>query len=121
MDARIVETFQGNLDTLLQECRSRQVRVVLLPHTMTPALITEGNYKWWAPYLTKRGLFDALDAINAVMQSRADGDQVVYAGFVRAATWVPAEFYDPSHLNAKGNLRFAQMLKDGVPWSLTSP
>jgi lysophospholipase L1-like esterase len=33
------------------------------------------------------------------------------------ATWNPAEFADPTHLNPGGNLRVAQMLKEGVPWS----
>jgi hypothetical protein len=51
------------------------------------------------------------------MRSRADGDRVIYAGFMDDATWGPAEFADPSHLNSNGNLRLVRLLKEGVPWS----
>jgi hypothetical protein len=90
---------------------------VLLPHALSPESITDTNYKWWAPYLTKKGIFNAEDALNAVMRRRADGDWVIYAGFIESATWDPAEFWDPTHLNANGNLRLARLLKEGLPWS----
>jgi hypothetical protein len=117
VDPRVVATFSTNLDILLRECQAQHVRVVLLPHAMTPETITETNYKWWAPYLTKKGIFNALDELDAVMRRRADGDRIIYAGFVDGATWSPAEFADPSHLNANGNLRLARLLKEGVPWN----
>lgn len=117
VDSRVVEIFSANLDILLRECRAKDVRVVLLPHAMSPETITDTNYKWWAPYLTRKGIFNALDALNAVMRGRADGDWVVYAGFMDGATWDAAEFADPSHLNSNGNLRLARLLKEGVPWS----
>ncbi|HNQ90075.1 MAG TPA: GDSL-type esterase/lipase family protein [Verrucomicrobiota bacterium] len=117
VDPRVVEIFSANLDVMLRDCAARQVRVVLLPHTMTRSLITEGSYKWWAPYLSKAGVFNALKALNAVMQSKADGDRVTYAGFLEKETWDPSEFFDPSHLNAAGNARLARLLKDGLPWS----
>ena len=117
VDPRVVEIFSANLDILLRECLAKHIRVVLLPHAMSPEMISETNYKWWAPYLTKKGIFNALDALNAVMRSRADGDRVIYAGFMDGATWSPAEFADPSHLNANGNLRLARLLKEGVSWS----
>jgi lysophospholipase L1-like esterase len=117
VDSRVVEIFSANLDILLGECRAKRIRVVLLPHTMSPEMISETNYKWWAPYLTKKGIFNALDALNAAMRRRADGDWVIYAGFVNDTTWDPAEFFDPSHLNANGNLKFARLLKEGLPWS----
>ena len=116
MDSRVVEIFSTNLDSLLRECRAKQVRVVLLPHTMSSEMISETNYKWWAPYLTKKGIFNALEALNAVMRRRADGDWVTYAAFVNDATWEQTEFCDPTHLNANGNQRLARLLKDGVPW-----
>jgi lysophospholipase L1-like esterase len=117
VDPRVVEIFTTNLDILLRECQAKQVRVVLLPHTMSPEMISETNYKWWAPYLTKKGIFNALEALNAVMRRRADGDRVIYAGFVNDATWEPVEFCDPTHLNANGNQRLARLLKEEVPWS----
>lgn len=117
VDPRVVEIFSANLDILLRECLAKHVRVVLLPHAMSPETITDTNYKWWAPYLTKKGIFNALDALNAVMRRRADGDRVIYAGFMDGPTWGPAEFADPSHLNSNGNLRLARLLKEGVPWS----
>jgi hypothetical protein len=51
------------------------------------------------------------------MRRRADGDWVIYAGFMDGATWGSAEFADPTHLNSNGNLRLARLLKEGVPWS----
>jgi lysophospholipase L1-like esterase len=117
VDPRVVEIFSANLDILLRECRAKHVRVVLLPHALSPEMITETNYKWWAPYLTKKGIFNALDALNTVMRRRADGDWVIYAGFMDGATWGSAEFADPTHLNSNGNLRLARLLKEGVPWS----
>jgi lysophospholipase L1-like esterase len=117
VDPRVVETFSANLDILLRECLAKHVRVVLLPHAMSPETITDTNYKWWAPYLTKKGIFNALNALNAVMRSRADGDRVIYAGFMDGATWDPAEFCDPTHLNSNGNLRLARLLTEGLPWS----
>ncbi len=117
VDPRVVEIFSTNLDILLRECRAKNIRVVLLPHALSPETINETNYKWWAPYLTKEGIFNAEAALNAVMQRRADGDWVIYAGFIEGATWEPAEFCDPTHLNSNGNLRLARLLKEGVPWS----
>ncbi len=117
VDSRVVDIFSTNLDIMLQECMTNHIRVVLLPHTMSTETISDTNYKWWTPYLTKQGIFNALDALNAVMRSRADGDRVIYAGFVNDATWGPAEFCDPSHLNSNGNSRLARLLKEGVPWS----
>jgi lysophospholipase L1-like esterase len=117
VDPRVVETFSANLDILVRECLAKHIRVVLLPHAMSPETISDTNYKWWAPYLTKKGIFNALDALNAVMRRRADGDRVIYAGFMDGVTWDPAEFVDPSHLNSNGNLRLARLLKEGVPWS----
>jgi len=120
VDPRVVATFTTNLDILVRECLAKHVRVVLLPQAMSPGTITETNYKWWVPYLTKKGIFNALDALNAVMRRRADGDQVIYAGFMDGVTWDPAEFADPSHLNSEGNMRLARLLKDDVPWSRLS-
>ena len=117
VDPRVVATFTTNLDIMVRECLAKHVRVLLLPQAMSPGTITETNYKWWAPYLTKKGIFNALDALNVVMRSKADGDQVIYAGFMDGATWDPTEFCDPSHLNAEGNLRLARLLKDNVPWN----
>jgi len=117
VDPRVVETFSANLDILLGECRAKHVRVVLLPHTLSPETISDTNYKWWAPYLTKKGIFNAVAALNAAMRRRADGDWVIYAGFIEDTTWDPAEFCDPTHLNSNGNLRLARLLKEGVPWS----
>lgn len=117
VDPRVVEIFSANLDILLRECLAKHIRVVLLPHAMSPEMISDTNYKWWAPYLSKKGIFNALDALNAVMRRKADGDRVIYAGFLDGATWGPAEFADPSHLNSTGNLRLAELLKEGVPWS----
>jgi lysophospholipase L1-like esterase len=117
VDPRVVEIFSANLDILLRECRAKHVRVVLLPHALSPETITETNYKWWAPYLTKKGIFNAEDALNTVMRRRADGDWVIYAGFMDGATWGSAEFADPTHLNSNGNLRLARLLKESVPWS----
>ena len=117
VDPRVVEIFSANLDILLRECQAKHLRVVLLPHALSPESITDTNYKWWAPYLTKKGIFNAEDALNAVMRRRADGDWVIYAGFIESATWDPAEFWDPTHLNANGNLRLARLLKEGLPWS----
>lgn len=116
VDPRVVENFNANLDILLRECRAKHVRVVLLPHALSPETITDTNYKWWAPYLTQKGIFNALDALNAVMRRRADGDWVIYAGFMDGTIWEPAEFCDPSHLNSEGNLRLALLLEDGLPW-----
>jgi len=116
VDPRVVETFSSNLDILLRECLAKQIHVVLLPHALSPEMITETNYKWWAPYLTKKGIFHAEDAINAVMQSKADGQRVICAGFMDDETWNPGEFCDPSHLNPQGNLRLARLLKDRVKW-----
>ncbi len=117
VDPRVIEIFSANLDLLLRECRAKHLRVVLLPHTLSPETISDTNYKWWAPYLTKKGIFNAVAALNAVMRRRADGDWVIYAGFIEGATWDPAEFCDPTHLNSNGNLRLARLLKEGVPWS----
>jgi lysophospholipase L1-like esterase len=117
VDPRVVEIFSANLDILLRECLAKHIRVVLLPHALSPETISDTNYKWWAPYLTKKGIFNALDALNAVMRRRADGDWIIYAGFIEGATWDPAEFCDPTHLNSNGNLRLARLLKEGVPWS----
>ena len=115
VDPRVVKTFTANLDLLLRECLSTHTRVVLLPQALSPEMITETNYKWWDPYLTKKGIFDAEDALNVVMRSRADGERVIYADFVDGETWSPGEFFDPTHLNAKGNLRLARLLKEDLP------
>lgn len=117
VDPRVVEIFSSNLDILLRECLAKHIPVVLLPHTLSPEVITETNYKWWVPYLTKKGIFNALDAMNAVMQGKADGQRVIYAGFINGEIWSSAEFCDPSHLNAQGNLRLARLLKEELPWS----
>jgi lysophospholipase L1-like esterase len=117
VDPRVVEIFSTNLDVMLRECLTNHIRVILLPHTMSPETITDTNYQWWAPYLTKKGIFNALDALNAVMRSRAEGDQVIYAGFLDGVTWTPTEFCDPSHLNANGNARLARLLQEALPWS----
>ena len=95
---------------------AKNVRVVLLPHVLSPEVITDANYKWWAPFLTKKGIFNALDALNAVMRRRADGDWVIYAGFLDGTIWCPAEFCDPSHLNSDGNRRLARLLEEHLPW-----
>jgi lysophospholipase L1-like esterase len=116
VDQRVVEIFSANLDILLRECRAKNVRVVLLPHVLSPEVITDANYKWWAPFLTKKGIFNALDALNAVMRRRADGDWVIYASFLDGTIWGPAEFCDPSHLNSDGNQRLARLLEKGLPW-----
>lgn len=116
-DPEVVRTFSTNLDVLLRECRAKQIRVVLLPHALSRRTISETNYKWWAPYLTKKGIFNGMDALNATMRERADGDWVVYAGFLDGAVWRRAEFCDPTHLNANGSLRFARLVQQGVPWS----
>jgi hypothetical protein len=110
VDARVVATFSTNLDIMLHDCRTNGVRVLLLPHTMSSETISETNYKWWAPYLTKAGIFNALEALNAVMRSRADGDRVIYLEFIERESWSPSEFCDPSHLNAMGNKRLARLL-----------
>lgn len=117
VDPRVVEIFNASLDILLRECRAKNVRVVLLPHALSPEVLDETNYKWWAPYLTKKGIFDAEAALNAAMRRRADGDWVTYAGFMDGAAWSQSEFADPTHLNANGNLRLARLLKENVPWS----
>jgi lysophospholipase L1-like esterase len=116
VDPRIVETFSNNLTILLQACQAKHVRVVLLPHALSPETISETNYKWWAPYLTKQGIFNAEAALNAVMQRRADGDKIIYGSFIEDAHWNGTQFCDPTHLNANGNLRLAQLLQAGVPW-----
>ncbi len=116
VDPRVVEIFNANLDILLRECRAKHVRVVLLPHVLSPEVITDTNYEWWAPYLTKKGIFNALDALNAVMRRRTDGESVIYADFMDGTSWFPEEFCDPSHLNSDGNLRLALLLREGLPW-----
>ena len=116
VDSRVVEIFSANLDILLRDCQAQHVRVVLLPHALSPETITETNYKWWAPCLTKKGIFDAEDALNTVMQRKADGERIIYAGFMAGETWNAAEFCDPTHLNANGNLRLARLLKEKLPW-----
>lgn len=45
VDPRVVEIFSANLDILLRECRAKHVRVVLLPHALSPEVITDTNYK----------------------------------------------------------------------------
>ena len=117
VDPRIVETFSNNLTILLQACQAKHVRVVLLPHALSPETISETNYKWWAPYLTKQGIFNAEAALNAVMQRQADGDKIIYGNFITDANWNGTEFCDPTHLNANGNSRLARLLREDLPWN----
>ncbi|HXH19853.1 MAG TPA: GDSL-type esterase/lipase family protein [Chitinophagales bacterium] len=106
VDKRVVEIFRHNLDTLIRQCTSRNIPVILLPNILSPDALAKNDYRWWVPYLTVNGIISALDTLNAAMQARADGNGVFY--FNIRENWSASDFYDASHLNAQGNLKLAR-------------
>lgn len=119
VDERVVNIFSKNLDTLIAQCAAKNIPVYLLPQVLAEDAVTEENLKWWIPYLTKKGIFNDLYAMNATMQSEAGLRHVTFISLAENAPWTKADFYDASHLNAKGNLKLAEIV--AISFSRTPP
>lgn len=109
VDERVVQTFSHNLNTMLMQSAAANIPVFLVPQVLSQDMVTDQNLKWWIPCLTKKGIFTALDTMNGVLRSKADG---MHACFVNLdeQVWTNKDFYDPSHLNARGDRKLAGII-----------
>jgi len=109
VDGRVLEIFSNNLNTMLRQCADHKIPVILLPQTLSQDVLDETNYKWWVPYLTKKGIFTALDTLSSIMKKKADGERTMY--FDIREDWAQNEFADQSHLNGTGNKKLAEAVE----------
>lgn len=111
-DEKVMEIFSRNIDTLIGQCISGNIRVVLVPQILLPELISDKNYQWWVPYLTKEGIIKALSAMNDVIRAKANGTNILYVD--TGKDWQPQHFADISHLSKTGNVKLATLIKEGL-------
>lgn len=113
IDERVVQTFSHNLDTMLLQCAEANIPVYLVPQVLSQDTVTDENLKWWIPYLTEKGIFAALDTMNGVLRGKADGMHVCFVD-LQGQPWTNKDFYDPSHLNAKGDRKLAGIVAGSI-------
>jgi lysophospholipase L1-like esterase len=111
-DERILNYYSHNLNTLVDLLHARQTKVVLVPQVLAKDAFQEGNYRWWAPFVADEAIFPFQRALNSVMKSVADKRCCGYPEVLDTIVWETTVFADPSHLNAQGNLEFAQHLSN---------
>lgn len=111
VDEKVAENFSNNVDTLLQQCFNADISAGLLPQLLSEDVVTDENYRWWIPYLTKKGIFSAQQKMNDILQSKGSAERrVIFLAANGNVEIRKEDFFDASHLNARGNLKLAEFL-----------
>jgi lysophospholipase L1-like esterase len=113
-DTRALDLFTRNMHTLTAVCEQTGARLVFVPQVVVKEKIAGNQLWWWMPYVSDAELMAGIDSTNAIMHRVATARGHVYTDTIAPARFSAADFGDPSHLNAAGNLRFAQMLAGHV-------
>ncbi len=111
VDERVVKIYKRNLDTLIAQCAENNIPVYLLPQVLSEEVVTDENLKWWIHYLSKKGIFNALNAMNNVLTSHYNINNEIFGPRICWETeFQKKDFFDASHLNAIGNLKIAEIV-----------
>lgn len=120
-NTRALALFDRNMHTLAAVCEQTRARLVFVPQVVVKEKIAGNQLWWWMPYVTDDELVAGIDSTNAIMHRVATAGGHVYTDIIAPARFSAADFGDPTHLNASGNLRFAQMLAGYVRGAITDP
>jgi lysophospholipase L1-like esterase len=106
IDVRLTLYFQEHLNSLVKLLNAEGIRVLLLPQVLIEEGFYNGNYQWWAPFLSDEIIVPFSDTLNGIMNQIAINQDVTYLK-VDTIQWNINQFADPSHLNAVGNKTLA--------------
>ncbi len=84
--------------------------LLFVPHVLSRERVLKGDYSWWIPFLDKNSIIENMTIYNQVLASDTIHGRVYFADNILKTSWPDSLFADPSHLNARGNLIFAQQL-----------
>jgi lysophospholipase L1-like esterase len=114
IDTVALGLYERNLNTLAVVCRRYCPKVIFVPQVMLYDAFKGSKLRWWIPYVPDEELIGINTAYNACTKKVADYYNSNYAEDVQKYKWATTEFADAGHLNAKGNLIFAQGVRDAV-------
>jgi lysophospholipase L1-like esterase len=106
--------YRRNLETLVTLAKKQGLRPILVPQVLVRERFEGGRLRWWIPYVPDDQLITELQDYNRIMQEVANQEGLAYVQAVTLYPWTKDDFADASHLNGKGNYKFAQLLKDVV-------
>jgi len=109
-DTHALSLFARNMNTLTAVCGLTGARLLFVPQVLVKEKIAGNQLWWWMPYVSDYELVAGIDSTNAIMKRAALAAGHVYTDTISPAHFSADDFGDPSHLNAAGNLRFAQMI-----------
>lgn len=109
---KAAQLFERNLTTIINNCKEINAEMVFVPQVLVKDKIAGGKLKWWIPNLSDHELISYTVHFNNIMQTVAEKKGVVYVKTITENKFSAEDFGDPSHLNATGNLKFANALKE---------
>ncbi len=110
VDDRVVKNFSMNMDILLQHCQAENISVYLLPQQLNTEALTENNFSWWIPFLSREGIIEAFETLTKTLRLKANGKQNIFINYHEVTDWSSADFYDATHFNRQGNLKMAKSI-----------
>ncbi len=114
IDNRVVNVFRQNLHQLTMLNHSQETLALFVPQILPKGNIVEGNYKWWIPFIPDTVISDHVNYYNRITSQVADSNGLLYLSEVDSLEWSFELFADPSHLNAMGNAKLAEIIYDKI-------
>ena len=114
IDLKALEYYEKHLDKLIYLCKFHTDNIVVIPQILTVESIQNNALQWWIPYIHESKLLEVLSAYNKVNLHLSEKNDCHFIDEVLSNSWTVDEFSDPSHLNSKGNLRLAKMIRSGI-------
>lgn len=106
--------YRRNLETLIAIAKRQGLRPILVPQVLVRERLEGGRLKWWIPFVGDDELIAKMNEYNRIMEEVANQEGLQYVQAVASYSWAKEDFADPSHLNAEGNRKFAQLVLGAV-------
>lgn len=110
---RAIELYKRNLITMAGIYEKQGVEIVFIPQLLNGDAFEGNKLKWWIPFISDKELVHDMNKYNQIMESTADQENCRYEKEILDLKWKGTDFVDPSHLNPKANLRFAEIISQG--------
>jgi len=109
---RALELYNRNLSNFCSILKNEEIALVMIPQILIRDAIEKDELKWWIPFVDDDELPVMMSKYNACMKTVATSSNCLFADTLIKYSWTKENFADASHLNAGGNLIFANILKD---------
>lgn len=110
LDERALNIYIYNLETIINICKARQIKPVMVPQVLNYRMFKSDKPHDWAPLIREGDVQRFMKAYNQAMIDLCVKEEVLCISSVLDEDWKESDFVDNGHFSPQGNRKFADLI-----------